>query len=389
MPAITARLQKYIQPYGAALLSSKGLYQTVHTFSGLSRRLRGTQPVVEVFLDRNDPYSQLLAQVLPPLQQRFAIELKIWEVSSQAGEMFPEAELWKENAIKDAQALAELYGLEPPFAEHIPTITTSTAEGEARRKQLGHYQSAMIWFEGEWFWGLDRLDHLERRLLAIGCQNSTNERVHFDKTCQQSFIGQAADVVDRSQPLRFYFSMRSPYSYLALERVVAMAGHYQVPLDIRPLLPMVMRGVPVPSQKKMYIFRDTSREARKQGIPYGFVADPLGKGVENCYALFDYARTLGKGKELLLSYGRAVNAEGVHSDTEAGLKLIVVRAGLDWEQARKCLADDSWRAWAEVHRSELYKLGLWGVPSFAYKEGQSCWGQDRLWLVERWLLGKA
>ncbi|WP_196221162.1 DsbA family protein [Sansalvadorimonas verongulae] len=387
MSYIASLLRKYIQPYGAALLSSERVYHALHTLNGLPRQICRVTPVVEVFLDRTDPYSQLVAQVLPELQRRFDIKLKVWEVSSRADEMFPEAGLWQRNASHDALSLARLYGLESPSSDNMPHFFSSLEEGEVRRRQLGHYLSAMFWFEGEWFWGLDRLDHLERRLLAIACQKNTQEDVVFNRTCQKTFLGQPGDVVDPSRPLKFYFSMRSPYSYLALERVVVMSRHYHIPLDIRPVLPMMMRGVPVPRQKKMYIFHDTCREARKLGVPYGRVADPLGAGVENCYALFDYAQSFGKGVELLLACARAVNAAGVHSDTEGGLKRIVAQAGLDWESARLSLKKEGWRQWAEQHRRELYDLGLWGVPSFSYGCGQSCWGQDRLWLVERWLLG--
>ena len=386
MMAISSQFQKYLQPYGAALLSSKVMSRCLNFLNGLPRRVHGATPVVEVFLDRIDPYSQLVAQVLPQLQKRFRIDLKVWEVSNRNSAMFPEAELWQKNAEKDSQSLARLYQLALPSPEQIPAFDSSLEEGETRRKKLGHYLSAMLWFEGEWFWGLDRLDHLERRLLKIGCQNDQHESVTFHRTASHSYLGQPADVVDPKQPLIFYFSMRSPYSYLALERAVALTRHYKVPLDIRPLLPMVMRGVPVPPQKKMYIFRDTCREARKLGIPYGRVADPLGAGVENCYALFDYARSCGRGTEFLLAYARAVNAEGVHSETVKGLKYILSKVDLEWHDAQAYLKKDDWREWADQHCKELYEQGLWGVPSFVYKEGQSCWGQDRLWLVERWFL---
>ncbi|HCD26772.1 MAG TPA: 2-hydroxychromene-2-carboxylate isomerase, partial [Gammaproteobacteria bacterium] len=31
------------------------------------------------------------------------------------------------------------------------------AQGDAVREKLGHYLSAMCYYEGEWYWGLDRL----------------------------------------------------------------------------------------------------------------------------------------------------------------------------------------------------------------------------------------
>jgi 2-hydroxychromene-2-carboxylate isomerase len=104
--------------------------------------------------------------------------------------------------------------------------------------------------------------------------------------------------------------------------------------------------------------------------------------VERCYALFEYARSLGREVDYMRTYARAVNAEGIRSETDAGLKVIVECAGLDWQTAKTLLNDESWRQWAEDNRKAMYKCGLWGVPSFRYGQA-SCWGQDRLWVIEQ------
>jgi 2-hydroxychromene-2-carboxylate isomerase len=136
----------------------------------------------------------------------------------------------------------------------------------------------------------------------------------------------------------------------------------------------------------MYIFHDTKREAKKLGIDYGFVADPLGKGVENCYVLFRYAQSLGCEQNYLLNYSRAVNAQGIHSDTYEGLKIIVQRSGMDWEQAKILLndhdAEKEWQLWAEENRQEMLGLGSWGVPTFQYGD-LVLWGQDRVGIIEK------
>jgi hypothetical protein len=33
--------------------------------------------------------------------------------------------------------------------------------------KLGHYFGAMINLEGEWYWGIDHLDHLEQQLMGL------------------------------------------------------------------------------------------------------------------------------------------------------------------------------------------------------------------------------
>ena len=41
--------------------------------------------------------------------------------------------------------------------------------GESRRElnRMGHYNSAMLHYGGEWYWGIDRLHYLERRLADL------------------------------------------------------------------------------------------------------------------------------------------------------------------------------------------------------------------------------
>ena len=38
---------------------------------------------------------------------------------------------------------------------------------------------------------------------------------------------------------------------------------------LRPVLPMVMRGLPVPREKQLYIVLDTKREAEDAGVAFG------------------------------------------------------------------------------------------------------------------------
>lgn len=258
------------------------------------------------------------------------------------------------------------------------------SENETMLRRLGHYQGSMVWYLGDWFWGVDRLDHLERSSIRQGLNRHAADTLTFTRTWIA--LTRDATALPSGHPaaatsLEVFFSIRSPYSYLGLERAIQLADAWKIPLRLRPVLPMLMRGQSVPDAKKWYIFHDTKREANKLGIPYGFVADPLGPGVERCYALFEYAHSLGREIDYMRTYARAVNAEGIRSETDAGLKLIVERAGLDWHKARTLLDDESWRDWAEGNRQAMYECGLWGVPSFRY--GQvSCWGQDRLWVIE-------
>ena len=149
---------------------------------------------------------------------------------------------------------------------------------------------------------------------------------------------------------------------------------------------MAMRGLPVPREKRAYISLDAAREARSRGIPFGRLNDPLGRPTERGLALIPLAERAGKGQDYLSSFMRGVWSEGIDAGSDRGLRRIVERAGLAWDEARPALADDSWRAVAESNRAEMFALGLWGVPSF-HVAGVAVWGQDRLWAVQEALLG--
>src|SRR3954470_2041076 len=60
---------------------------------------------------------------------------------------------------------AELFaGGEPPLSRDPAPIDALLRRNARRRARLGHYLPAMWQFDGDWFWALDRLDHLEARV---------------------------------------------------------------------------------------------------------------------------------------------------------------------------------------------------------------------------------
>jgi 2-hydroxychromene-2-carboxylate isomerase len=146
---------------------------------------------------------------------------------------------------------------------------------------------------------------------------------------------------------------------------------------------MVMRGLPVPVAKRLYIVTDVAREAQRLAMPFGKVVDPVGKPVERGYALLNRAIAAGKGVEFAGSFLQAVWADGLDAGTDAGLNAIAARAGFDAAWVQAALPDESWRAIAAANREELLAMDLWGVPSFRVNDLPGHWGQDRLWVIEQ------
>ena len=407
-------------PQIAALITSRRFRALKRGASELRRRLTFQPRRVEVFLRVGDPYSHVLAQVLPELERRFRVEFKLRAVDELLAAMTPDPERLAEWAARDASALAAQYQLAPPaplrephetrtaalclaaacehgttavadvfltYAAGGPLIAPANpslyvqqlAGSEHRLKSGGHYMSAMLHYGSEWFWGLDRLNHLEQRLIADGLAGDAGAKPRF--TRRMAFLATPPTALEAGSNLTLYWSARSPYSYLALGRAAALAKAFGVRLEIRPVLPMVMRNLAVPRTKRFYILLDAKRESELLDIPYGRVCDPLGPGVERCYSVFDYAKEQGLGFEWLSAFAESVWSQGVDAATDSGLRAIASRAGLDSEAAVACANDTAWKQWAERHRLEMLELGFWGVPVLKFGD-TTVWGQDRFWYLE-------
>ena len=67
------------------------------------------------------------------------------------------------------------------------------------------------------------------------------------------------------------------------------AAAHGLDLELKPVLPMVMRGMAVPQAKRIYILTDSKREAEKFGLEFGCIVDPLGPGIEHLRAIIRIA----------------------------------------------------------------------------------------------------
>jgi 2-hydroxychromene-2-carboxylate isomerase len=180
----------------------------------------------------------------------------------------------------------------------------------------------------------------------------------------------------------FFCSFRSPYAYLAAERCFDLQRRYPVRIRPRLILPMKMAGFSIPEIKATYFRSDPAREALRHGVRFGNFCDPYGSGLERAMALVDPARQSGRLEPYLLSVMQGVWADGIDTATDAGLRHLVERAGLDWDVMSSHVSDRSWRAWADSNRAELERLGQYAAPTW-HMDGWVTWGQDRLWMIER------
>ena len=378
----------------SAIITSAALRDVGRAVRAGPRRLTGRMPTVHYFHSVSDPWSLLAAQLLPALGAGYAVRFVPHLVGPPSAAAAPDAERLVEWGLRDCRRLAEAHGLaflEPPKsagdiaaaeADFAPGQTR--AEGEALLAACGHYLPAVFSFEGETYWGIDRLPYLEARLAPF-----RKSAAPVVRQLEASDARNNAGCDARGVSLDFFLSFRSPYSHLAAGRVRRLAERHGATLRLRPVLPMVMRGLPVPAAKRLYIVRDAKREAERLGIPFGRICDPVGAGVERGLAVLHRAVAVGRGADFAESFLAGAFAEAVDATTDAGLRMLAERAGLTAGDVALALADEGWRAETEANRTELLSLGLWGVPAFRVGSRPPHWGQDRLWAVEQDLRAEA
>ena len=196
-----------------------------------------------------------------------------------------------------------------------------------------------------------------------------------------------------------YWSFRSPYSYLATRRYVALTQKYDLRINQRFVYPLAIREPDFFEKNHPnwlgYTFRDMFRVAQHMGIPMDppnpdpIVQDMTTRKIadEQPY-IFELTRMgqtasrRGKGLEFanevsqLIWGGTAGWHEGDHLASAA------VRAGLNLKELRAEAKAQAEELDAEIadNQKALEAAGHWGVPTLVF-EGEPFFGQDRIELA--------
>ncbi|GAM96777.1 hypothetical protein U91I_00398 [alpha proteobacterium U9-1i] len=195
----------------------------------------------------------------------------------------------------------------------------------------------------------------------------------------------------------FYFSFRSPYSYLAAPMVERLIARYDIAPCMRIVLPIAIR-IPgffsrVNPLWPPYLLRDTFRISQMHAIPYRWPRpDPIimdiGKGevaaeqpyIHRVSRLGVAAERQGRGFAFARAASHAIWSGEIDNWHEGDhLANAITTAGLDAKALEREMRDSESELDAEITRNEAAQksAGHWGVPLFVFND-EPFFGQDRL-----------
>lgn len=195
----------------------------------------------------------------------------------------------------------------------------------------------------------------------------------------------------------FYFSFRSPYSYLSTPQVEDLIARYDIAPRMRIVLPIAVR---IPGFFKTvnplwppYLLRDTFRISQMHNIPYrwprpdpivmDYAAGEVAAAQPYIYGVCRLgvaAERAGKGFAFARYASRAIWSGEVDNWHEGGhLTKALKAAGLDAAAIEHEAESNAADLDAQIERNETAQraAGHWGVPLFVF-EDEPFFGQDRL-----------
>ena len=411
----------------------------------------GRPHTVFYFHSLSDPYAHLTIQVIKKLISNFNIVLEIFFISEPSENFTPEKTMYRKHCLKDSKEIAPFYGLifeakefylkeneklAYKILDHFSDINQDdyidlifkvssllwdnniaglnaiisnlsdkerellskkiidiNIKGNKKIQSLEYYFSASFHYEGENYWGIDRLGYLEERLVELGLKKNNSHKNIVKKLEKSKFDSNQIIKKDNSLVLEFFPSLNSPYTYISFKRVERLIDNYPIKLLTKPVLPMLMRNMKIPTHKGKYILSDSAREGRKYGSIIKDIYSPIGSPATKAYSLFPIIDSYGLGFRYLEELTKASFFYGINIGNEEFLEKLSKDLGLPWDKIRVELNTDNWRSILEKNLKDMYSGNSWGVPSFKLTNFDNSnpyyqWGQDRIWLIENEIIDR-
>ena len=425
----------------AAKLRNKGM----NTFSNFEilknvrssaelKRIEENRPhEVTYFHKVDDPYSHLAIQYIDKLQASFDISFQTVLVGEENSDAVHEPSLYSNYCLDDAKRIAPFFDVKfsaksypskelvaqsnkiltavdnKNFSEVAKKLSSALWSGNesilddlAReysatdeevlnklesgnliRNEKNYYFGSAFYYEKEIYWGVDRLHHLEDRLIDLGLKKELDNK----PICAPALRAPSKIKSEIKVNLYYYPSLNSPYTYVSTKRVRELKDDYPIDLITKPVLPMLMRNMKIPANKGKYIISDAAREGRKNDYPMGSIYSPIGKPARKAYSLFPVINEAGKGFEYIDELLRASFYDGINIGKVEYLESLISKLNLDWSTVKKELNTKAWKKVLDDNLKDMYEGNCWGVPSFKITDSDGSnpfyvWGQDRMWLLK-------
>ena len=190
--------------------------------------------------------------------------------------------------------------------------------------------------------------------------------------------------------IRFYFSFRSPYAWIATERLDAELGDLGVPIERIPIFPTPELFPNDPSAlpaKTAHLIQDVPRLAHEYGLKVRFppAGDP---DWALSHAAFLGAQSEGVGPRFMLEVFRKRFSEGLDLGEDHVIADAANKAELDPDSILSAGHSKALRAEVSAGwRLAMERDQIFGVPSFVYA-GKLYWGQDRMHFLRSAVLRK-
>jgi 2-hydroxychromene-2-carboxylate isomerase len=188
----------------------------------------------------------------------------------------------------------------------------------------------------------------------------------------------------------YYFAPMSPWTYLGHPRFDAMLARHGAQVNVKPVdygkIFPVSGGLPLKQrapQRQAYRMMELKRWREQIGMPltlepkfFPVAADPAAQLI----IAADESAGTAKAMQFAFAALRACWAEERNIADAETLRAIASEQGLDADQLAR--AAGKARAKYDAYTQEAIDRGVFGAPSFVYKE-EIFWGQDRLDFLDR------
>jgi len=194
-----------------------------------------------------------------------------------------------------------------------------------------------------------------------------------------------------ANPIEFYFDFSSPYSYLASEKIEALAARYGRRVQFKSILlgaafqaagtrPLV--DIPL---KGEYSKRDIERSARYEGVPLALPQPfPIGTVGAARAQLWLSDRDAERADAFVHAAFRAYFVRGRNIGQGDVLEQVLREAGADAAEVLQAIQQPAIKERLKSQVDGALARGVFGAP-FIFIDGEPFWGNDRMPQIERWL----